>query len=114
MENHFDLSINYAERLVEIKLQRLSKELPKIIYAVWPKDEDLKNILRILTCILLLKVKKTKMILAQYFIRLNMTSNIISLNLEILFLNLLYGRHFCFLKMNKINQKHFSNEEETS
>jgi hypothetical protein len=41
MNDHFDLSINYNERLVEVKVQRLSKELPKIIYAVWPKDEEL-------------------------------------------------------------------------
>lgn len=43
MENHFDLSINYDGRFVEMKVQRLSKELPKIIYAVWPKDEELKK-----------------------------------------------------------------------
>lgn len=43
MENHFSLSINYDGRLIEIKVQRLSKELPKIIYAVWPKDEELKK-----------------------------------------------------------------------
>jgi hypothetical protein len=43
MNDHFDLSINYNGRLVEVKVQRLSKELPKIIYSVWPKDEELKN-----------------------------------------------------------------------
>lgn len=43
MGNHFDLSINYDGRLVEIKVEILSKELPKIIFAVWPKDEELKN-----------------------------------------------------------------------
>ena len=43
MENYFDLSINYDGRLLEIKVQILSKELPKIIYAVLPKDEELKK-----------------------------------------------------------------------
>lgn len=43
MKNHFDLSINYNGRFAEIKVQRLSEELPKIIYAVWPKDEELKK-----------------------------------------------------------------------
>ena len=43
MSNHFDLSINYNGRPVEIKVLILSKELPKIIYAVWPKDEELKK-----------------------------------------------------------------------
>ena len=43
MENHFDLSIKYNERLVDITVQRLSKELPKIMFAVWPKDEELKK-----------------------------------------------------------------------
>lgn len=43
MKNLFDLSINYNGRLLDIKVQRLSEELPKIIYAVWPKDEELKK-----------------------------------------------------------------------
>ena len=43
MKNHFDLSINYNGSLAEIKVQRLSEELPKIIYAVWPKDVELKK-----------------------------------------------------------------------
>lgn len=44
MKNLFDLSINYNGRLVDIKVKRLSEELPKIIYAVWPKDEELKKL----------------------------------------------------------------------
>jgi hypothetical protein len=43
MENYFDLEIEYNGRLVEIKVQILSKELPKIIYVVWPKDDELKK-----------------------------------------------------------------------
>jgi predicted DNA-binding ArsR family transcriptional regulator len=43
MNDHFDLSINYNGRLVEIKVQILSRELPKIIYAVSIKDEELKK-----------------------------------------------------------------------
>ena len=41
MNNHIDLSINYNGRKVEINVLILSKELPKIIYVVWPKDEEL-------------------------------------------------------------------------
>jgi hypothetical protein len=60
MKNHYDLSINYAERLVEIKLQRLSKELPKIIYAVWPKDEDLKKYFEDINLYFIIESKKNK------------------------------------------------------
>ena len=42
MNNHFDLSINYKGRQAEITVQVLSSELPKIVYSVTPKDEDLK------------------------------------------------------------------------
>ena len=41
MKNHFDLKIEYNERTVEINVQILSGELPKIIYSVKPKDEEL-------------------------------------------------------------------------
>lgn len=41
MKNNFDLKIEYNERTVEIKVQILSSELPKIIYSVTPKDEEL-------------------------------------------------------------------------
>ena len=43
MKNHFELSNNYKGRLVEIIVQRLSEELPKIIFAIWPKNEELKK-----------------------------------------------------------------------
>jgi hypothetical protein len=43
MNNHFDLSINYNGRQAEITVQVLSSELPKIVYSVTPKDEDLKK-----------------------------------------------------------------------
>lgn len=43
MKNHFALPINYDGRTVEIKIQCLSNELPKIIYAVWTEDEELKK-----------------------------------------------------------------------
>jgi hypothetical protein len=41
MNNHFDLSINYNGRQVEINVQVLSSELPKIVCSVTPKDEKL-------------------------------------------------------------------------
>ena len=41
MKNHFDLKIDYNKRSVEINVQILSGELPKIIYSVKPKDEEL-------------------------------------------------------------------------
>ena len=41
MKNNFDLKIEYNERTVEIKVQILWSELPKIIYSVTPKDEEL-------------------------------------------------------------------------
>lgn len=41
MKNNFDLKIEYNERPVEINVQILSGELPKIIYSVKPKDEEL-------------------------------------------------------------------------
>ena len=41
MKNHFDLKIDYNKRSVEINVQILSGELPKTIYSVKPKDEEL-------------------------------------------------------------------------
>lgn len=41
MKNNFDLKIEYNERPVEINVQILSGELPKIIYSFKPKDEEL-------------------------------------------------------------------------
>lgn len=43
MENHRDLLINYNGRILAIKTQCLSKELPEIIYVVFPIDEELKK-----------------------------------------------------------------------
>lgn len=43
MENYFNLTINYNGQQVEITVQILSSELPKIVYSVTPKDEELKK-----------------------------------------------------------------------
>lgn len=43
MGNHFNLTINYNGQQVEITVQILSSELPKIVYSVTPKDEELKK-----------------------------------------------------------------------
>jgi hypothetical protein len=43
MNNHIDISINYNGRQAAITVQILSSELPKIVYSVTPKDEELKN-----------------------------------------------------------------------
>ncbi len=42
MNRHFELAIMYGEKPIEIIVQCLSEELP-LMYAVWPKDEALKN-----------------------------------------------------------------------
>lgn len=60
MENHFDLSINYDGRFVEIKAQSLSKELPKIIYAVWPKDKVLKEYFENINLYFIIQSEKNK------------------------------------------------------
>jgi len=44
MKNHFDLTIKYHEDNMEVHLQCLSCELPKIMYFVSPKDEKLRKI----------------------------------------------------------------------
>lgn len=43
MNNHIDISINYNGRQAAITVQILSSELPKIVYSVTPKDEELKK-----------------------------------------------------------------------
>jgi hypothetical protein len=43
MNNHIDISINYNGRQALITVQILSSELPKIVYSVTPKDEELKK-----------------------------------------------------------------------
>jgi len=42
-KNHIELTISYANREVKVLVQKLSTELPKKIYAVWPKDEELEK-----------------------------------------------------------------------
>jgi hypothetical protein len=41
MGRHFDLTISYEKKSLEVTVQCLSEEFP-LIYAVWPKDETLK------------------------------------------------------------------------
>lgn len=45
IKSHFELTISYDSRDIKVVVQQLSLELPRKVYAVWPKDEELEKYL---------------------------------------------------------------------
>jgi len=45
VKNHFELTVSYDSRDIKVVVQKLSSELPRKVYAVWPKDEELEKYL---------------------------------------------------------------------
>uniref|UniRef100_UPI004047E7F4 hypothetical protein n=1 Tax=Mariniflexile sp. TaxID=1979402 RepID=UPI004047E7F4 len=42
-KNHFEIIMTYKMRNIKVVLQKLSSELNRKVYAVWPKDEELER-----------------------------------------------------------------------
>lgn len=45
VKSHFELTVSYDSRDIKVVVQKLSTELPRKVYAVWPKDEELEKYL---------------------------------------------------------------------
>jgi hypothetical protein len=58
LKNHFEFYISYDSRNIKVVVQKLSSELPRIIYAVWPKDEELEKYFGNVNLFFIQEVKK--------------------------------------------------------
>lgn len=45
VKTHFELTITYESRNIKAVVQKISSELHRKVYAVWPKDEGLEKYL---------------------------------------------------------------------
>jgi|26BtaG_2_1085354.scaffolds.fasta_scaffold02275_4 hypothetical protein len=43
MKTHFEMSINYDNRVVKVNVQCVSNELPQIKYVVWTDDKEINT-----------------------------------------------------------------------
>jgi hypothetical protein len=58
VKTHFELTVTYESRNIKVVVQKISSELHRKVYAVWPKDEELEKYLGIVNLYFIQEVEK--------------------------------------------------------